>query len=74
MNDIFLQANRVRTAQRQSSLSMTTPSLLKTRTALQHSRPQCLRVWKCARKISLLYMRTKALGRDCALQMQSYEG
>ena len=28
-----------------------------------HSRPQCLRVWECAR-ISLLYMRGRALGRD----------
>ena len=35
MSDIFSQANRVQTAQRQSRLSMTAPYFLKTRTALQ---------------------------------------
>ena len=35
MSDIFSQANRVQTAQRQSRLSMTAPYLLKTGTALQ---------------------------------------
>ena len=29
-----------------------------------HSRPQCLRVWECARLISPLYMRRRAIGRD----------
>ena len=43
---------------------VTTSPLLSSFSAKMHSRPQCLRVWECARKICLLYMRRRALGRD----------
>ena len=43
---------------------VTTSPLLSSFSAKMHSRPQCLRVWECARKICLLYMPRRALGRD----------
>ena len=43
---------------------VTTSPLLSRFSAKMHSQPQSLRVWECARKICLLYMRRRALGRD----------
>ena len=43
---------------------VTTSPLLSRFSAKMHSQPQSLRVWEWARKISLLYMRRRALGRD----------
>ena len=43
---------------------VTTSPLLSSFSAKMHSRPQCLRVWECARKICLLYMPRRTLGRD----------
>ena len=43
---------------------VTTSPLLSRFSAKMHFQPQSLRVWECARKICLLYMRRRALGRD----------
>ena len=43
---------------------VTTSPLLSRFSAKMHSQPQSLRVWECARKICLLYMHRRALGRD----------
>ena len=43
---------------------VTTSPLLSRFSAKMHSQTPSLRVWECARKICLLYMRRRALGRD----------